>query len=56
MQRYLQADLLRKNNLAHFDAWAASFAEKITKLEFAPEGTGFGRKQGLQDSITCLSL
>ena len=38
MQRYLQADLLRKNNLAHFDAWAASFAEKVTKLEFAPEG------------------
>lgn len=47
MQRYLQADLLRKNNLAHFDAWAASFAEKITKLEFAPEGTGFRQKTRL---------
>lgn len=47
MQRYLQADLLRKNNLAHFDAWAASFAEKVTKLEFAPEGTGFRQKTRL---------
>lgn len=47
MQRYLQADLLRKNNLTHFDSWAASFAEKVTKLEFAPEGTGFRQKTRL---------
>lgn len=47
MQRYLQADLLRKNRFTHFDAWAASFAEKVTKLEFAPEGTGFRQKTRL---------
>lgn len=47
MQRYLQADLLKKNQLTHFDTWAANFAEKVTKLEFAPEGTGFRQKTRL---------
>ena len=47
MQKYLQADLLKKKNLVHFDAWAADFAEKVTKLEYAPEGTGFRQKTRL---------
>ena len=47
MQKYLQADLLKKKSLVHFDAWAADFAEKVTKLEYAPEGTGFRQKTRL---------
>ncbi len=47
MQRYLQSDLLKKHQLTHFDTWAANFAEKVTKLEFAPEGTGFRQKTRL---------
>lgn len=39
--RYLQSDLLRKNNLEHFDSWAATFGETQTSMELAPEGGGY---------------
>jgi hypothetical protein len=41
MQRYLQYDMLERNNLTHFDAWASVFGETITAIELAPEGTGY---------------
>ena len=41
MQRYLQHDVLRKNNLAHFDCWASTFGETVTAIELAPEGSGY---------------
>ena len=44
MQRYLQYDLLKKNDLTHFDAWASTFGETITSIELAPEGTGYRAK------------
>ena len=37
MQRYLQYDDLRKNELEHFDNWASTFGETITAIELAPE-------------------
>ena len=37
MQRYLQYDDLKKNELEHFDNWASTFGETITAIELAPE-------------------
>ena len=44
MQRYLQYDDLKKNDLEHFDNWASTFGETITAIELAPEGTGYRAK------------
>ena len=44
MQKYLQYDLLRRNDLLHFDAWASTFGETVTAIELAPEGTGYRAK------------
>ena len=41
MQRYLAPDLLKMRGVAHFDAWAANFAEAVTALELAPDGSGY---------------
>jgi len=39
MLRYLAPDLLKERGVAHFDAWAANFAEAVTAL--APDGSGY---------------
>jgi N12 class adenine-specific DNA methylase len=44
MQKYLQYDMLRRNDLVHFDAWASTFGETVTAIELAPEGTGYRAK------------
>jgi N12 class adenine-specific DNA methylase len=44
MQKYLQYDMLRQNDLIHFDAWASTFGETVTAIELAPEGTGYRAK------------
>ena len=41
MQKYLQGDLLDRKHLSHFDSWATTFGDKVTKLELAPEGNGY---------------
>ncbi len=41
MLRYLGPDLLDERGVAHFDAWAANFAEAVTSLELAPDGSGY---------------
>lgn len=41
MQRYLQYETLRRNNMTHFDCWASTFGESVTAIELAPEGTGY---------------
>ena len=38
MQKYLQYDTLRRNDLVHFDSWASTFGETVTAIELAPEG------------------
>jgi N12 class adenine-specific DNA methylase len=35
MQRYLQYDELKKNELEHFDNWASTFGETITAIELS---------------------
>lgn len=35
MQRYLQYNTLVENKLQHFDAWASTFGETISTLEFS---------------------
>jgi N12 class adenine-specific DNA methylase len=40
MQRYLRPDLLADAGVAHFDAWAATFAQTVTEIEMAPTGGG----------------
>src|SRR4029077_9638371 len=39
MLRYLAPDLLAERGVEHFDAWAANFAEAVTALELAPDGS-----------------
>lgn len=41
MQRYLAPELLKAWGVEHFDAWAAQFAEAVTALELAPDGSGY---------------
>jgi hypothetical protein len=41
MLRYLSPDLLNERGVGHFDAWAANFAEAVTALELAPDGSGY---------------
>ena len=41
MQRYLQADQLKRHNLHHFDSWAATFGEPVTAMELSPDGAGY---------------
>ncbi|HGD2566528.1 TPA: helicase-related protein [Streptococcus agalactiae] len=41
MQRYLQYESLKKNNLEHFDSWASTFGETQSSFELSPEGTGY---------------
>ncbi|MEO7676526.1 MAG: DEAD/DEAH box helicase family protein, partial [Verrucomicrobiota bacterium] len=41
MQRYLQMAALKSLNIAHFDAWAATFGEPVTAMELAPDGSGY---------------
>src|SRR2546430_11031052 len=41
IQRYLQPEDLKKHNLHHFDAWAATFGEPVTAMELSPYGAGY---------------
>ena len=41
MQRYLQYESLKKNELEHFDSWASTFGETQSSFELSPEGTGY---------------
>ena len=41
MQRYLQMTALKALNIAHFDAWAATFGEPVTAMELSPDGAGY---------------
>jgi N12 class adenine-specific DNA methylase len=41
MQKYLQPDTLEECDLSHFDNWAANFAETVTAVEVAPDGSGY---------------
>jgi N12 class adenine-specific DNA methylase len=41
MQRFLQMQTLKAHNVAHFDAWAATFGEPVTAMELAPDGSGY---------------
>lgn len=38
MQRYLQFNLLQKQNLQNFDSWASTFGETVSAIELSPEG------------------
>lgn len=44
MQKYLNPKALDEAGLSHFDAWAANFAQKVTRTEFSPDGKGFRTK------------
>jgi N12 class adenine-specific DNA methylase len=41
MLRYLAPEMLSERNVDHFDSWAANFAEAVTSLELAPDGSGY---------------
>lgn len=41
MQKYLQPDTLAEYDLDNFDNWAANFAETVTSIEVAPDGSGY---------------
>ena len=44
MQKYLQYNELKRNDLQHFDSWASTFGETVTAIELAPEGSGYRAK------------
>lgn len=41
MLRYLGPEMHSERNVDHFDSWAANFAEAVTSLELAPDGSGY---------------
>ncbi len=41
MLRYLAPEMLSERKVEHFDSWAANFAEAVTALELAPDGSGY---------------
>ena len=41
MLRFLAPGLLQERGVEHFDAWAGNFAEAVTALELAPDGSGY---------------
>jgi len=41
MLRYLGPEMLSERKVDHFDSWAANFAEAVTSLELAPDGSGY---------------
>ena len=41
MLRYLAPETLAESKVEHFDSWAANFAEAVTSLELAPDGSGY---------------
>jgi N12 class adenine-specific DNA methylase len=41
MIRYLAPEMLAERKVEHFDSWAANFAEAVTSLELAPDGSGY---------------
>ncbi len=41
MQKYLQPKDMEDNNIYSFDSWVSHFAEKETKIEVKPEGSGY---------------
>ena len=41
MQRYMQPNTLRKNQVENFDSWAGAFGETVTALEVSPDGGGY---------------
>jgi N12 class adenine-specific DNA methylase len=41
MLRYLAPELHVQRGVDHFDPWAANFAEAVTALELAPDGSGY---------------
>ena len=41
MMRYLAPHTLSEQGVSHFDPWAANFAEAVTALELAPDGSGY---------------
>jgi N12 class adenine-specific DNA methylase len=41
MQRYLQMNVIRRQHLQHFDAWAGTFGETVSAMELAPDGAGY---------------
>jgi N12 class adenine-specific DNA methylase len=41
MLRYLGPQMLAERKVDHFDSWAANFAEAVTSLELAPDGSGY---------------
>ena len=44
MQKYLQYNVLERNDLLFFDNWASTFGETVSAIELSPEGTGYRMK------------
>jgi N12 class adenine-specific DNA methylase len=56
MQRYLQPSELTRLGLEHFDSWAASFADEVTKPEIDPAGGGMRMHSRLSQYINMPEL
>ncbi len=45
MMRYLEPEELRRQGIADFDSWAATYGEIVSSLEITPEGGGYRMRQ-----------
>lgn len=58
LQRYLRPSRLKDAEIAHFDAWVATFGESLTNMEISPDGrtfqpkTRFSKFQNVPELIT----
>jgi N12 class adenine-specific DNA methylase len=56
MTRYLAPDLLAKSGIHNFDDWAANFAEAVTRMEYATDGSTMRPKTALAQYVNVPEL
>jgi N12 class adenine-specific DNA methylase len=53
IMRYLQADMLRKLRLEHFDSWASNTQKQKPQWSYLPKVAGVERKLGYLGTLIC---
>jgi N12 class adenine-specific DNA methylase len=56
MTRYIAPDLLEKSGIRNFDDWAANFAEAVTRMEYATDGSTIRPKTALAQYVNVPEL
>ena len=56
MTRYIAPDLFEQSGIRHFDDWAANFAEAVTRMEYATDGSTIRPKTALAQYVNVPEL